>query len=127
MNHHRYFSRRHPRRPEQFPVLGDVSRLLLATCFDIQLVKAKLMDTVNDLAGILDAITANLTTAQTTIVAEIAELKSTLTDTDLPQAAEDSIARLQNIASALLNINQGSVPPGSVPPGSVPPGSVPPV
>lgn len=69
------------------------------------------MAKISELPGILDKLSTQLEKAQTEIVAEIATLKASLEDVDIPPAAEASITKLGTLAQTLDDINPDLPPP----------------
>jgi len=101
------------------PVTGFLSGLLPATKHDIH----KLLMNASQLEERINAANARLTKALDEITNEIATLKESLKNVEVPYSAVESLARLDAIAEDLDNLNPdtATVPGEDVPtPGEVP-------
>lgn len=94
-------------------ILAWLKHVTPATKADIERILMK----VADLQAALDTVNAQLAKATTEITTEIANLQAALTNVDIPQAATDSITKLQGLAQALDDLNPDPAPaPTPTPP-----------
>jgi hypothetical protein len=89
------------------PCPPDVIKLLKRH----ELILGRMMTTVNELAGKLNAINAQLHKASGEIIDRINTLQDSLSNVDLPEEATDAMNELAALAQALDDLNPDAPPP----------------